>query len=346
MKKTMQRRPLLAASLAGAFLWVAAMPVQAADTAVIRIAYNLPKDHATGLYFETLAREIDKLTASTALHLKPRTFPNGQLYNDTQLPDAVSTDAVEIGQMNIGFMNGPGTEALRIWGLPFLYNSWEALWKTEDNPVFKKTFDEQFGKFGMHMLGWVQYGTVDFYASKPINLPADMKGLRMRAFGVDTSMLIRDLGGSPVSLSSQEMFQAVQRGTIDGFITGPTSVYSRKLYEVAKYGTTLGINYLSFMATCNLKWWNGLPEDTRKAVAQASDIAQRTARERAKDDDRIAKERLKEKGVSLSELNPEQRQQWVDASRGLYEAYREKAGPQGSKLMEIVDAANKSVGVQ
>ncbi|SHI07666.1 TRAP transporter substrate-binding protein [Pollutimonas bauzanensis] len=339
--KTSIRRKLIIAGLAAGLSASFPLAASAADSATIRVAYNLPKDHATGLYFETLAKKIEELTASTALKLKVRTFPNGQLYNDTQLPDAVSTGAVEIGQMNIGFMNGPGTESLRIWGLPFLYNSWEALWATEDNPAFKGAFDRQFGKFGMHMLGWVQYGLVEFYASKPIALPADLKGLRMRAFGVDTSMLIRDLGGSPVSLSSQEMYQAVQRGTIDGFITGPTSVYSRKLYEVTKHGTDIGINYLSFMATANLEWWNKLPDDTRKAVAAASDIAQTTARERAKEDDRIAKQHLKELGVSVSELSPEQRQQWVDASKGLYDAYREKAGTEGAELLKIVEAADR-----
>ncbi|MBK5204079.1 MAG: TRAP transporter substrate-binding protein DctP [Polaromonas sp.] len=309
--------------------------------ATIRIAYNLPKDHATGLYFETLATEIEKLTTKTSLKIKVRTFPNGQLYNDTQLPDAVSTGALEIGQMNIGFMNGPDVEPLRIWGLPFLYNSWDALWATEDNPVFKGAFDRQFSKFGMRMLGWVQYGTVEFYANKPIKLPADMKGLRLRAFGVDTSMLIQDLGGSPVSLSSQEMYQAVQRGTIDGFITGPTSVYSRKLYEVTKNGTAIGVYFLSFMATANAKWLAGLPDDTRAAVIQASSIAQTTARTRANNDDKVAREQLAKVGLVTPQVTPEERQQWVDASQKRYQEYRNKAGANGAQLLEIVDTANR-----
>jgi len=335
------RRTVLIAGLGAVLLTGLASSTWAQSAATIRIAYNLPKDHATGVYFETLAKEIEKRTATTTMKLKAQTFPNGQLYNDTQLPDAVSTGGVEIGQMNIGFMNSADAEPLRIWGLPFLYKSWEALWATEDNPVFRETFNKQFGKFNMHMLGWVQYGDVEFYASKPIRMPADMKGLRLRAFGVDTSMLIRDLGGSPVSLSSQEMYQAVQRGTVDGFITGPTSVYSRKLYEVAKHGTDIGINYLSFMATANTNWWNGLPADTRAAVAAASDEAQRVARQRAKEDDMKAKEQLKEKGVTTPKLSPDERQKWVDASKGLYDAYRTKAGATGVELLRIVNEANK-----
>lgn len=337
----LQRRTLLSAALGTSLMLAAHLPAYSAEQATIRIAYNLPKNHATGFYFETLAKEIEARTAKTSLQLKARTFPNGQLFNDTQLPDAVSTGAAEIGQMNIGFMNGPGTEPLRVWGLPFLYNSWEALWATEDNPTFKGVFNTQFEKFGMHMLSWVQYGLVEFYASKPIKLPADMKGLRMRAFGVDTSMLIRDLGGSPVSLSSQEMFQAVQRGTIDGFITGPTSVYSRKLYEVTKYGTNLGINYLSFMATANLDWWKKLPADTRAAVVEAADVAQKAARERAKVDDQDAKDKLTAKGVVAYNPTPADFQQWVDASKDLYENYKKQAGPQGEELLAIISAANK-----
>lgn len=318
----------------------------AAETSVIRIAYNLPKNHATGIYFETLAREIDTRTENTELHLKPRTFPNGQLYNDTQLPDAVSTGAAEIGQMNVGFMHGAGTEPLRIWGLPFLFNSWDALWAVEDNPVYKGMFNRQFGKFGMEMLGWVQYGMVEFYASKPIRLPQDMKGLRMRAFGVDTSELIRDLGGAPTSLSSQEVYQALQRGTIDGFITGPTSVYARKLYEVAKNGTNIGVNYLSFMATVNKDWWEKLPNDTRQAVQEASDEAQRAARDRAVEDDRAAREALEKVGVITPVLTPEEREQWVEASQSLYQSYRETGGAESVELLEIIKQANEAASKQ
>jgi TRAP-type C4-dicarboxylate transport system substrate-binding protein len=335
------RRTLLLGGLAGVSLASTAFRAAGQSSSTIRIAYNLPKDHATGVYFEALAREVEKRTATTSLKIKAQTFPNGQLYNDTQLPDAVGTGGVEIGQMNIGFMNNPDADPLRIWGLPFLYRSWEALWATEDNPVFREAFNRQFAKFNMHMLGWVQYGTVEFYASKPIRLPADMKGLRMRAFGVDTSVLIRDLGGSPISLSSQEMYQAVQRGTIDGFITGPTSVYSRKLYEVVKHGTDIGISYLSFMATANMSWWNTLPADTKAAVTAASAEAQRVARLRAKDDDRTAKEQLKQKGVTTPKLTPEQRQLWVVAAKGLYDTYLAKAGATGAELLRLVDASNK-----
>jgi C4-dicarboxylate-binding protein DctP len=312
-----------------------------AREATVRIAYNLPADHATGVYFETLAKEIEARTAGTALTLKARTFPNGQLYNDTTLPDAVGQGGVEIGQMNIGFITGPDAEPLRIWGLPWLYDSWEAAWATEDNPNFRGVIQAQFRKFNMQMLGWAAYGTVEFYAKRPINTPADMKGMRMRAFGVDTSQLLKAVGASPVSMSSQEMFQAVQRGVIDGFITGPTSVYARKLYEGVGHGTSLDINYLSFLAAANLEWLNGLPADTRAAVLAASDVAQKASRLRAQQDDSKARAQLAQLGLKASPApTPAVRAQWVDASKPLYDQYLGKSGRTGAELMAIVKAAN------
>ena len=306
----------------------------------IRIAYNLPKDHATGLYFETLAQEIEKNTANTPIRIKARTFPNGQIYNDTQLSDAVSTGVLNIGQMNPGFINSPDVEALRFWGLPFTFASWDALWYAEDNQAFGGIFESQFNKLGMHLLGWASYGTVEFYASKPIKLPGDIKGLRLRAFGVDTSMLIRDLGGSPVSMSSQEMYQAVQRGTIDGFITGPTSVHSRKLYEVAKHGTAVGIQYLSFPATVNLKWWNSLPPEVKAAIEKASAAAQQKSRARAKEDDGHANEQLAKLGVSLPALTAAEHAQWVSAAGKRVSEFVQKSGETGHKLLAVAQEAN------
>lgn len=338
MTRTTRWLRMAAALLAAGPLLVT--PAQARE-ATVRIAYNLPADHATGVYFETLAKEIEARTANTGLTLKARTFPNGQLYNDTTLPDAVSQGGVEIGQMNIGFITGPEAEPLRIWGLPWLYSSWEAAWQTEDSPQFRGVIQAQFRKFNMQMLGWAAYGTVEFYAKRPIATPADMKGMRMRAFGVDTSQLLKAVGASPVSMSSQEMFQAVQRGVIDGFITGPTSVYARKLYEGVAHGTTLNINYLSFLAAANLEWLNGLPADTRAAVLAASDVAQKASRVRAQQDDAKARAQLAQLGLKASPApTPAVREQWVGAAKPLYDQYLAKSGRTGAEMMAIVKAAN------
>jgi TRAP-type C4-dicarboxylate transport system substrate-binding protein len=88
-KITTTRRGFLKAGTAAAGLLAttgllaAPKAVRAQDQQIIKIAYNLPEHHATGTYFETLAKEIDQRTQATSLHLKPQTFPDG-LPDDTK----------------------------------------------------------------------------------------------------------------------------------------------------------------------------------------------------------------------------------------------------------------------
>lgn len=332
-----------AAALLGAVVAVAgAGQPQAAEQTErpVKIAYNLPREHAVGTYFEVLAREIATRTAHTSVRLIPQTFPDGQLYNDTQLPDAVSTGAVDIGMINLGFMAGKDADVLRIWALPFLYSSWEAEWNAEDSSAFRKVFDTQLRKYDQEMLGWVQYGSIEIYANKPIHKPADVKGLRLRAFGVDSTTLLRDLGAAPVTMSSQEVYQAMQRGTIDGFSTGPSTVMDRKLYEVSKFGTDVGLSYIPFIATANAQWWAGLPGDVQQAVQQASAIATKAARDQAKADDARLKAELAAKGVTIYTPTPEERAQWVAAAKSRQEEYLRKTGAAGKQLLEVIAAEN------
>mgnify|MGYP001280883562 CR=1 FL=1 len=311
----------------------------------IRIAYNLPAEHSTGVYFEVLAREIAKNTEQTSLKLVPQVFPNAQLFNDQQLPDAVSTAAVEIGQLNVGFLAGPEAEPLRIVDLPFLFPSWEAEWESEDGEM-GRIFDQQLDKFNMKLIGWAPYGTVEFYANKPIKLPTDLKGLKMRGFGQGSSLLLQELEAAPVSMSSQEIYQAMQHGTIDGFSTGPSSVIDRGLYEVTKYGTNMKLSFLSFQAVANKDWWEGLPEDVQKAIVEASRVAQKASRDKAKADSEVYLQKLSENGVEVYNLTPEERELWLEAVKNRLDEYLEKTGDLGKQLYEAVQKGNQLHPVQ
>ena len=344
--KSWRRRAVLAA-LGAVAIAALARPTGAAPTEMpVKIAYNLPKDHATGTFFEVLAREITARTATTSVRLVPQTFPDGQLYNDTQLPDAIGNGAVDIGQINLGFMAGRDADVLRIWALPFLYGSWEAEWAAEDSDAFREVFTTQMRKYNQEMLGWVQYGAVEIYANKPVRVPADVKGLRLRGFGVDSTTLLRDLGASPVTMSSQEIYQAMQRGTIDGFSTGPSSVMDRKLYEVTRHGTDVGLTYIPFVAAANTGWWNALPADVRQAVLAAAAVAQKESRAQAKADHAKLKAELTAKGMTVHTPSDAERAEWVTAARSRQEDYLRRTGDVGKKLLDVVAEANAKAGAK
>ncbi|TDE34654.1 TRAP transporter substrate-binding protein [Antarcticimicrobium sediminis] len=339
-KTTQTRRGFLALSTATLGVMAAPALVRAQSEQVIKIAYNLPEHHATGTYFETLAKEIAARTAETSVKLVPQTFPDGQLYNDTQLPDAISTGATHIGQVNLGFMAGRDAQLMRVWAMPFLYDTWEAEWAAEDSPAMRNAFATQLAKYDHQMLGWMAYGTVEIYTNSPVRLPSDMQGLKMRSFGLDATQLLSTLGASPVTMSSQEVYQAMQRGTIDGCLTGPSSVLSRKLFEVTKYGTNVAMMRLPFVASASKMWWDMLPEDVKTAVGEAAMVAQKASRDQGKADSERVADRLREAGVDVADLTPEERKAWGEAAAPLLADYKAKTGEAGADILAAVAAAN------
>lgn len=339
-KLTQTRRRFFASSAATLGVLAAPSVLRAQSEQVIKIAYNLPEHHATGTYFEVLAKEIAARTADTSVKLVPQTFPDGQLYNDTQLPDAISTGATHIGQVNLGFMAGRDAELLRIWAMPFLYETWEAEWAAEDSAVMRTAFATQLAKYDHEMLGWMAYGTVEIYSNSPVRVPVDMKGLKMRSFGLDATQLLSLLGASPVTMSSQEIYQAMQRGTIDGCLTGPSSVLSRKLTEVTKYGTNIAMVRLPFVGSASKMWWETLPKDVQAAVSAAAQVAQTASREQGKADNDAIAEKLRAEGVEITEATVEELKLWSEASKPLLEDYKSKTGDAGAELLAAIAAAN------
>ncbi|MFD1037329.1 TRAP transporter substrate-binding protein [Virgibacillus byunsanensis] len=310
------------------------------DSETIKVAYNLPEEHAVGLFFETMADKIEEYTADTSISLEVQTFPNGQLYTDADTPDAISMGNAHIGQLNSGFIAGDKAAPLRVLDLPFLFESWDHVWAAEDGE-YGRLFAQHLEEFDMKVLGWPAYGTVELFGNFPIQVPEDIQGKKMRAFGQGASLMLEEMGASPVSMSSQEIYQAVEHNTIDGFTTGPSSVVDRSLHEVSTHGSDLGLSFLSFQAVANIEWFNNLPEDVQDAVQKAADEAEEVNRETVFESEQKYKDELAELGVELYQATDEELELWREGASSRYESYRENAGEDGEEFLNAVEEAKQ-----
>ncbi|WP_144548471.1 TRAP transporter substrate-binding protein [Bacillus sp. X1(2014)] len=309
------------------------------ETMNIRIAYNLQKEHSVGVFFETLAKEIEKNTENTSIKIKAQTFSDGQLYNDTQMGDAISQGGVEIGGMNAGLVATSSAPLLASFDLPFLFDSWEAEAAAIDGE-YGNLISKDFENLNIKLIGWAKYGTGDLYGSKPINVPSDLKKLKFRSVGQAITEWLEDMGAAPVTMSSQEVFQAMERGMIDGYATGASSVIDRSFYEVTKYGTDMNTIQTTFPAGANLKWWKGLPDDVKEAILKAGKTATDVSREKAKADDQKYKDKMQELGVRLHKPNAEEFKLWKESTKDLYKDFL-KTSDKAQPLMDAVQKANE-----
>lgn len=106
---------------------------------------------------------------------------------------------------------------------------------------------------------WVNDAQVLITRDKPVRKISDIKGLKFRVPSKTQGTAIKVLGGVPVFMPINRVYNALNTGVIDGIMTGPSSVKSFKFDEVAKYFTTgLPIGRSPFFLVMNKGAWNKL----------------------------------------------------------------------------------------
>ena len=83
------------------------------------------------------------------------------------------------------------------------------------------------------------------------------------------------LGANPQKMAFAEVYQALQTGVVDGQENTWSNIYSQKFFEVQKTIAETNHGVIDYMVVTNAKWWDGLPADVRKGLAEA--MAEATA---------------------------------------------------------------------
>ena len=186
---------------------------------------------------------------------------------------------------------------------------------------------------------------VHFYGSlfdlinnvRPLQTPEDFKGLKIRSYGALAAGALRTLGANPVVMSPSEMYLALQRGTIDGLISGVTSLHQRKLWEVGKYATVTGAAFGAFPVNITKSKFDGLPGDVKKALLAAGRTVQTWSVGESMRQDRISLAFIiKKKRVQTYLLTPDAKAGWSKAMAPVYDKWGKGATDNDRKLLEWV----------
>jgi len=138
-----------------------------------------------------------------------------------------------------------------------------------DGPLFALV-NAQLAKQGVRLLGGMPC-TFEYLwtVGRPILVPEDARGLRIRVAGEIEGETVKALGAAPVFMGSSEVFEALERGTIDGLMSYVGTVVSRDLQEIVRYATRAHFGAYTVDAYCRADWYDSLPPDRRTALDAA-----------------------------------------------------------------------------
>ena len=291
------------------------------------VAVNTPKGKAAE-YFKKLAEE------RTKGRVKVEVFPNSQLYKDGEEMEALQLGSVQMLAPSVAKFGPLGAREFEVFDLPYIFDSFAELHKVTEGNVGKELFKKLSGK-GIVGLAYWDNGFKDFSANRPLKLPGDVKGLKMRIQSSNVlEAEIRALGGLPQKMAFSEVYQALQTGVVDGTENPPSNFYTQKMYEVQKHLTLSDHGVIEYAVIANKKFWDGLPADIRTALEGAMKDATKYANDIAKkeNDDALAAVRQSGK-TEIIALTPEQKSAWKKA---LVPVHKQMEGRIGKDIIQAV----------
>ena len=143
-----------------------------------------------------------------------------------------------------------------------LYN----FFSSDASDPLKQGFEDETG---VHILGAWNTGARQFTANVPIRSPDDLAGLRMR-FPPSPQFLMNAaaMGAEAVEVAFEELFLALQQGTVDGQENPITNIASNNLHEVQDY-ISLSSHQLSSNLVIIGDVWNELSTEQQDALTAA-----------------------------------------------------------------------------
>ena len=208
---------------------------------------------------------VDEFKKRTGGKHDIRMYWGGSVANDREIPDALSGGAGDIGDIITPYFPDkfPLNNAVGFF-IPQPRSTVEIGIMLERWHREYPQFGEELKKYNLKILGFRPLGGYGIICTKPIKGLADFKGRRIRSYGFAYPPLIQAMGGTPVSMSSTDGYEGLQRGILDCSPIDPVLAHGWKYDEVAKYyvNVPLGASF-GHMIAMNLKAYNKLDEQTR-----------------------------------------------------------------------------------
>lgn len=325
-------RSMLKSALVAATIIAAPMVVQAET--VIRVTLQLPETHSLGQNWMAFKNIIEEKSQG---ELTVQLFPSAQLFKDKEVPGAVGSGAVEAGSAFLGRFTG-AVPAVDVVNLPFVFRD-EAHLRASvatGSPMRNILDDAVVKETGAKVLWWQAFGR-NVYLSNgtAVRTPKDLENKKVRTYGKVLGWTVEALGGAPTLMSGSKQFLAYQQGAVDVGMTGASAVKSRKLHEVMDHMTLSYDSAIEFVAVMNNDFFENLtPEHQQIVLDAAAEVEQQLRDAIYAEEEGIVDEMRSQ--MTVVELSPEERQQWVEATASVAERFVDDAGDTAARVLSAI----------
>ena len=200
---------------------------------IIRIGHNQSTNHPSHIGLTAFQEYInDRLGDKYVVEV----YPSELLGSQTDMVQLAQTGAIDFCIASNSILE-TFSENYSIFNLPYLFSSQEAYHAAMDDEELTDQIFESTKDAGFTTVTWLDAGTRNFYTiNRPINSPADLKGLKIRVQQSPTNIeMMRLLGGSATPMGFGEVYTSLQSGIIDGAENNELALRDNGHGDICKY---------------------------------------------------------------------------------------------------------------
>lgn len=306
---------------------------------VIKFSHVVATDTPKGKAAERFKELAEKATKG---RVKVELYPNSTLFKDKEELEALQLGAVQMLAPSLAKFGPLGVKEFEVFDLPYIFPGKDVLSSVTEGAIGKGLL-KKLEPRGIIGLDFWDNGFKVMSANKPIRVPGDLKGMKLRIQSskvLDAQM--RTMGANPQVLAFSEVYQALQTGVVDGTENPPSNLFTQKMHEVQKHVAVTNHGYLGYAVIVNKKFWDGLPSDIRTELETAMKAATKYANAIAQQENDNALEAVKKSGkTTVYVLNDSERAQWRKA---LLPVQKEMEGRIGKELIAEVNKQAAALG--
>ena len=288
------------------------------------------------LFAETVENFAKIANAKLGSKAKVTVFGSSQLGNDK-----AGMQKLKLGTVDMWLPSSVMAsihDEFGVFDMPFIIKDRNHMMKVEKS-VLPKMAKNLEAKTGYQFIGVWENGFRHITNNvRPINVPADLKGIKLRTPKSKWRLkMFQSYGANPTPMAFSEVFTALKTGTMDGQENPYAQIASAKFQEVQKYLSITSHVYTPAYVAVHKDHYSKIPADVRKILEAAAKENQKFVYKRAAELEKSLLDVIKKAGVKVNTAN---NAAFVKASKGVYDEFASEVAT-GAGLVKEISALAK-----
>lgn len=326
---------LIRAGLAGvAFVTLAAVPAVSpiVSSAWAQTAWDMPTPYGDGIFHtKNIHQFVEDVKEATGGSLTITVHSANSLFGHAEIKDAVRDGSVQIGEFLLSRLANEDP-IFALDSIPFLASSYdeaEKLWAASREAVSAKLAEE-----GLTVLYAVPWPGQSLYLKQEVTDPAQMQGLKFRAYNVATERLATLLGATPTQVEETDIPTAFSTGRVEAMITSPSTGANAKAWDFVSHYIDTQAWLPKNIIVVNTDAFEALGEDERKALMEAAAAAEARGLQMSREETDAKIAELEAGGMKVSKPSEALAAKLREVGQTMTAEWEASAGEAGKAVIE------------